>query len=329
MTFRPTRRAVMSAAVALPTLIKSSASWAADGDSYPNRRIRIIVPFLAGGAADIVARLVGQHLAEMLGQTVYCENRPGAGSNIGTAYAAGLPPDGYNLLVQGNPLGSNIFLFKNVGYDPKTSFAPIAMHYRDFNTLIVHPDFPANSVKELISVVKEKPNGMTFSSSGNGTSTHLAGELFKQMAGLQITHVPYRGVPPAVEAVVGKHVDMMFAGFGVVSSQVKAGNLKALAVTGIHRIKQAPDLPTVAETLPGFEATTWTGMFAPAGTPEPVIRKLNAAINTILDRSDVGPGLEARGFIVEHMTPERVGEEVERDSVRWGDVIKKTGAHVE
>lgn len=159
---------------------------------------------------------------------------------------------------------------------------------------------------------------------------HLAGELFNEMAGVKITHVPYRGVPPAFTAVMAGQVTMMFAGYGIVSSYIKADKLKALAVTGTHGLKLAPDLPTVSEAaLPGFEATTWTGLFAPAGTPEPIIKKLNNTVNTILQRPDVRSNLENRGFIVELMTPERVGEEVKLDMQRWGDVIRKTGATVE
>jgi tripartite-type tricarboxylate transporter receptor subunit TctC len=321
----------MTAALAFPILGRSTLSWsAAESADYPTRNIRLIIPFLAGGAADIVARIIAQNLSEKFGQAVICDNRPGAGSNLGTEIAARSPGDGYTLLIQGNPLGSNIFLFKSVGYDPIKSFVPIAMNYRDYNVLIVNPKFPANSVKELIEIAKSRPGELTYSSSGIGFSTHLAGELFCQMGGVKITHVPYRGVPPAVMGVMSDQVDMMFAGYGVVSGYIKVGTLKALAVTGAHRLKLAPDLPTVSEAgLPGFEATTWTGLFAPAGTPGPIVSKLNMLVNAILEKPEVRSGLEDRGFIVEIMTPERVGQEVRQDMERWGDVIKKTGVKVD
>lgn len=326
MPVRPTRRSVVTSLLTLPILGRAAPAWSSTSEPYPSKTIRIIVPFLAGGAADIVARVVAENLSRMLGQPVICDNRPGAGSNIGTEQAAKSPADGYTLLIQGNPLGSNQFLYKTIGYDPLKSFAPIAMHYRDFNILIVHPTFPANSVKDIIALAKQKPGELTFASSGNGTSTHLAGELFNQMAGTKIVHVPYRGVPPAVTDVMGQQVNMMFAGYGVVSGLIKDGKLKGLAVTGSHRLKQAPDVPTVAETLPGFDATTWTGLFAPAGTPEPIIKQLNAAVNEILQRPEIRHDLEKRGFITEIFTPERVMQEVMRDIRVYGDVIRKTGA---
>lgn len=322
------RRSVTFAVITLS--LWGAAAGAATTDQYPDKNIRVIIPYLAGGAADIVARIVAQHLAEKYGKAMVCDNRPGAGSNIGTEIAAKAPADGYTLLVQGNPLASNIFLYKSVGYDPVKSFVPVALHYRDYNVLIVQPSFPANSVKDVIALAEKQPGHLTFSSSGNGTSTHLAGELFCEMGGVKITHIPYRGVPPAVLAVMSGEVNMMFAGYGVVSSYIKEGRLKGLAVTGPHRLRQAPSLPTVAESgLPGFDATTWTGMFAPAETPDAIVRKLNSDINAILDRPDVRPGLEKRGFIIELLTPEQVGEVVKRDMDVFGAIIRKTGAHVD
>jgi len=328
MTIRPTRRALIGSALTFP-LWRSGLAWA-DASDYPSQNVRLIIPFLAGGAADIVARIVAQGLGEKLGKTFVCDNRPGAGSNIGTEIAANSTADGYTLLVQGNPLASNIFLFKKVGYDPIKSFVPVAMHYRDYNVLIVNPSFEAKSVQDIIKLAKEHPGQLTYSSSGNGTSTHLAGELFCDMAGIKMVHVPYRGVPPAVLAVMSGEVKMMFAGYGVVSGYIKEGRLKGLAVTGPHRLTMAPDLPTVSESgLPGFDATTWTGMFAPAGTPDPIVRKLNGAINAVIETPSVRENLEKRGFIVEAMTPEQVGKVVLEDMDRYGDIIKKTGAHAD
>lgn len=327
MTIRTTRRALIGSALTVPFWRTRPAQAATDASGYPSQNIRLIIPFLAGGAADIVARIVAQHLGDKFGRAVICDNRPGAGSNIGTELAANSPADGYTLLVQGNPLASNIFLFKKVGYDPIKSFVPVAMHYRDYNVLIVNPSFEANSVEDVIKIAKERPGQLTFSSSGNGTSTHLAGELFCDMAGIKMVHVPYRGVPPAVLAVMSGEVTMMFAGYGVVSGYIKENKLKGLAVTGPHRLKMAPNLPTVAESgLAGFDATTWTGMFAPAGTPDAIVRKLNSEINHILEVPNVREGLEKRGFIVEAMTPEQVGKVVLEDMDRYGAIIRKTGA---
>jgi tripartite-type tricarboxylate transporter receptor subunit TctC len=329
MTIHPTRRALIGSALTIP-LWRRSASAATDAGAYPNQNVRVIIPYLAGGAADIVARIVAQGLGEKFGKTFVCDNRPGAGSNIGTEIAANSPADGYTLLVQGNPLASNVFLFKKIGYDPIKSFVPVAMHYRDYNVLIVNPSFEANSVQDIIKIAKAHPGQLNYSSSGIGTSTHLAGELFCDMAGIKMVHVPYRGVPPAVLAVMSGEVKMMFAGYGVVSGYVKEGKLKGLAVTGPHRLKMAPDLPTVAESgLVGFDATTWTGMFAPAGTPEPIVRKLNGAINAVIEAPSVRDNLEKRGFIVEAMAPNQVGKVVIEDMDRYGEIIRKTGAHAD
>ena len=242
MTTTPIR--ILRATLAALALAASSSLLA---QGYPTRPVTVIVPYLAGGPADTAARIVAHGLAERMGQPFVVVNRPGAGGNIGHEAIAHSAPDGYTVGIGGSTTGANVGLYPTLPYDPLKSFAPISIHYRDANILVVHPGSPINSVADLIALAKAKPGELTFSSSGNGTSTHLSGELFNKMAGVKMTHVPYKGVPPAIADVMGGQVTMMFASSTIVAPQVKAGKVKAIAVTGLKRLPAFPDLPTISE----------------------------------------------------------------------------------
>jgi tripartite-type tricarboxylate transporter receptor subunit TctC len=315
--------AALSVAAILCTGAHAQAAW-------PERPVRIIVPYLAGGPADTGARLVAQGLTERLGQPFVIDNRPGAGGNIGSEAIARAAPDGYTLGIGGSTTGANVGLYKTLPYDPLKSFATISIHYRDANILVVQPSAPVNSVSDLIALAKAKPGELTYSSSGNGTSTHLAGALFNSMAGVNVTHVPYKGVPPAIADVIGGQVTMMFASSTIVAPQVRAGRLKALAVTGLKRLPAFPDVPTMSEAgLPGFEATTWTGLMAPAGTPPAIIERLHREVVAVLNSPQVRGAMEAQGFEVIGSTPAEMQELIRSDIEKWGGMLRAIGAKVE
>ena len=302
----------------------------ATAQTYPDKPIRVIVPYSAGGPADTGARMVGQGLAEQLGQPVVIENRPGAGGNIGTEFVARSDPDGYVLGIGANTTGANVGLYKHLPYDPIKSFAPISIYYKDANILVVSPSSPVNSVKDLIALAKSKPGELTYSSSGNGTSTHLSGALFNKMAGVNITHVPYKGVPPAITAVLSDQVTMFFASSAIVAPYIKSGRLKPLGVTSAKRLPNFPEIPTISEAaLPGFEATTWTGLMAPAGTPPAIIEKLNEAVIKVLNSPSVRNAMETQGFEVRPSTPKEMSDLIAHDIDKWGTLIRESGATVD
>ncbi len=321
--FRLPRRIALGALAAL-ALVST-----AFGQPYPAKPVQIIVPYLAGGPADTVARLVAQGLAERTGQPFVVINRPGAGGNIGHEAIAHAAPDGYTLGVGGSTTGANVGLYPVLPYDPIKSFAPISIHYRDANILVVRADSSLKSVADVIALAKAKPGQLNFSSSGNGTSTHLSGELFNKMAGIQITHVPYKGVPPAIADVIGGQVTMMFASSTIVAPQIKAGKLRALGVTSLKRLPAFPDVPTIAEAgLAGFEATTWTGLMAPAGTSPAVVAKLNTDVVAVLGSPAVRGKLEEMGFEVVPSTPDEMLALIREDIDKWGGLFRSLGTKV-
>ncbi|MFO1305979.1 MAG: tripartite tricarboxylate transporter substrate binding protein [Burkholderiales bacterium] len=298
--------------------------------NYPEKPVQVIVPYLAGGPADTAARVVAQGLSERLGQPFVVMNKPGAGGNIGHEAIAQAAPDGYTLGVGGSTTGANVGLYPTLPYDPLKSFAPISIHYRDANILVVKADSPINSVADLIAAAKAKPGEITFSSSGNGTSTHLSGELFNKMAGVKMTHVPYKGVPPAIADVMGGQVTLMFASSTIVAPQIKAGKLKGLGVTSLTRLPAFPDMPTIAEAgLPGFEATTWTGLMAPAKTPPAIIAKVHKEVVATLNKPEVRGQLESQGFEVVASTPEEMQALIREDIEKWGGLFRSLGTKVQ
>jgi tripartite-type tricarboxylate transporter receptor subunit TctC len=316
------------AALAVLLAVCASGAWA---QAYPTRPIRLVVPFPAGGTTDILAREVGQRLSVTLGQPVVIDNRPGAAGNIGTELAARSAPDGYTLLMcTVNTHAINPNLYAKLPYDHVKDFAPVILVAGVPNVLEVTPALPVNSVADLIKLAKEKPGQINFASSGSGTSIHLSGELFKTMAGVDMTHVPYKGSAPAITDLMGGQVQVMFDNLPSSLQQIKAGKLRAIAVTSAKRAPALPDVPTIAESgLPGFEATSWFGIVAPAGTPPAIIARINADIDQWLQSPDVKEKLLAQGAIAAGGTPEQFAAHIRSETEKWAKVVKASGAKVD
>ena len=320
---RMTRWSAALALAALATLAQAQA--------WPSKPIKWIVPFAPGGTTDILARTVSEKLSPALGVPVIIENKPGAGGGVGATFVAKAPADGYTIM--GGTISThaiNASLYKDLPYDPVKDFVPITMIARVPNMLDVNPGVPAKDVKELIVLLKANPGKYTFASSGNGTSQHLSGELFKTMAGVDMQHIPYKGSPPALQDVVGGQVTMTFDNITTAWPLAKAGKLKALAVTTAKRSEVAPDVPTLAESgLAGFEVGSWQGVFAPAGTPPAIVKRLNAEIVKILAMPDVREKLGALGAEIVADSPEDFAAIVKAEGVKWAEVVKKSGAKVD
>jgi tripartite-type tricarboxylate transporter receptor subunit TctC len=311
-------------AVAAAVLLGSPASQAQD---YPSRPVKIVVPFGAGGPADVYARVLAQYLGETLKQPFVVENRPGAGSIIGTDAVAKSDPDGYTLLLMSNTHTVNETLTPNKPFKLMTDFVAVApINYSDL-MMVVHPSVPVKDVKEFVALAKSKPGGLNYASSGPGTPYHMAGELFKAMSGTDIVHIPHKASGEARNAVLGGHVQMMFDAVTTMSNAAKAGQVKALATTGQKRSELTPDVPTVSESgVPGYEATIWLGLMAPAKTPQPIIDKLNAEIAKIINRPDVKEAWAKQGAVPMVMSPSEFDAFLRKDIDKWADVVKKTGA---
>ncbi|GAB4472063.1 MAG: tripartite tricarboxylate transporter substrate binding protein [Burkholderiaceae bacterium] len=322
------RRALALGSALALALIGPTPARAAD---YPERPIKLVVPFPPGGGADTLARLVMPRVERALGQKIVIDNKPGAGGNIGAEFVAHAEPDGYTLLYGTNGTHSiNASLYRNLRFDPIKDFAPVARMTSIATLLVVNPKVPANTVAELIAYAKAHPGKVNFASAGNGTTSHLAGELFKTMAGIDIVHVPYRGGALAVTDLIGGQVQMMIDVMPNAYPLAKDGRVRALAVASAQRFPGAPEYPTIAETaLPGFEASAWDGILAPAGTPEPVIRKLNAAIREALDDPALVAALLARGAQPVAGTPEDFARHISDSSVKWAKVVHASGAKVD
>lgn len=306
--------------------IANVSAVSAQSQPYPNKPIKIISPFATGGIADTFSRVVGQGLSESLGQPVVVENKTGGGGNIGADFVAKAPADGYTL-VMGN-IGShavNPYLMKNMPYDPLKDFEPVAYVLDAEGLLVVNPTIPVKNVTELIAYVKARPGQVSYGSGGMGTTSHLAGELFKSLAKVDMTHIPYKGNAPAITDLIGGQTQVMFATMPTVLPYVKTDKLKALAVIGSSRASSLPDLPTVAETLPGFDVSNWIGIFAPAGTPKPIINKLNAEIIKIMQQPAVQKRLETEGAKFKPMTPEAFGVFQKNEALKWAKTIKDSG----
>ncbi|MGO8912323.1 MAG: tripartite tricarboxylate transporter substrate binding protein [Bradyrhizobium sp.] len=291
---------------------------------YPTRTIRIIVPFGAGGPADVAARLLGNAMQENLKQPFVIENRPGAGAVIGTLEAAKSPPDGYTLLMMSNTQTANESLVPQRKYDLMRDLMPIApINFSDL-VIVVHPSVPANNLKEFIALAKSQPGKLNYASSGQGTPYHMAGELFKTMAGIDLVHVPYRNSGEARNGVIGGQVQMMIDAVTTMAPNVSQGQVRALATTGKARSSVLPEVPTVEEAgLPGYAATIWLGLMAPTGTPKPVIDKLNAAINVAIRRPEIVKLWADQGAAPMSMTPEEFDKFLRGDIVKWADVVKQ------
>ena len=298
--------------------------------SYPSKPIRLIVPWTAGGATDIFARIIGQKLTEGWGQQVVVDNRPGASGIIGFEIAARAVPDGYTILLAAQPFTVNTSLFSKLPYDVVKDFAPVTLMAYTTNILVVHPAVPAESVSELITLAKSKPGQLNFASMGSATTGHLLGEMFKIMAGVDMVHIPYKGSAPAMTDLLGGRVSLMFDTVPSAMPHVKAGKLRALAVTSAKRSPLVPDLPTVAESgLPGFESAPWYGAVVPAGTPKEIITKLYTEIVKILNMPDVKDRLSNYGYTIIGSTPEQFADFIKTDMAKWAKVIKDAGIHVD
>ena len=308
------------AALAL-SLIQPAAA-----QDYPSRQVRLIVPFGAGGPADVYARVIAHHLSEEMKQTFIVENRPGAGSIIGTDAVAKSAPDGYTLLVMSNTHTTNESLVPNKPFQLMRDFVPVAtLNYSDL-IMVVHPSVPAKDLKEFIALAKAKPGELNYASSGPGTPYHMAGELFKAMSGTNIVHVPHKASGEARNAVIGGHVQMMFDAITTMGPNAAAGQVRAIGTTGAKRSALTPDVPTVAEAgVAGYEATIWLGVMAPAGTPKDIVGKLNAGINKVLARPDVKEAWAKQGAVPMAMTPAEFDKYLQTDIEKWANVVKSAG----
>jgi tripartite-type tricarboxylate transporter receptor subunit TctC len=302
-----------------------AVSRIAIAQTYPTRPVRIIAGFAAGGGLDITARLVGQSLSGRLGQQFVVENRPGAGGNIGTEAVVNAPPDGYTLLLAAVPNAVNATLYEKLNYNFIRDIAPVAGIIRVPHVILVNPSFPAKTIPEFIGYAKSNPGKINMASAGNGSSPHMAGELFKMMAGVNLVHVPYRGQGPALTDLIGGQVQVLFATTPGTTDYVKTGKLRALAVTTASRAAVLPDLPTVVDFLPGYEASQWYGIGAPKNTPGEIVDKLNKEINAAL----ANPGMKARladiGGEVLAGSPGEFGKLIADETEKWGRVVKFAG----
>ncbi|HLX80476.1 MAG TPA: tripartite tricarboxylate transporter substrate binding protein [Burkholderiales bacterium] len=294
---------------------------------YPAKPIRIVVPFPVGGIADIYSRLIGNRWTETWGQPVLVENRTGAGGNIAAEMVAKSPPDGYTVVM--GSIGThavNVSLFSKLPYDPVRDFAPIALAVDAEGLLAVHPSVPAQSVAELIAYARMKPGELTYASAGAGTASHLAGELFKAMAKVDMVHVPYKGNVPAITDLLAGQTALIFGTMPTVLPHTKAGKLRALATIGSVRAAATPELPTVAESLPGFVVNNWVGLFAPAGTPSGIVGKLNGEVQKFMQSKEIAARLASEGARFVPMTPDQFGIFVKAEIAKWAPVVKASGA---
>ncbi len=303
-----------------------NVSIAQTSSAFPSRPIKLVVGFTAGASSDVVARLVAQKLGEGLGQPISVDNKPGAGSSIGADFVAKASPDGYTLLLATVANAINASLMPNLAFDMSKDFASIGLIASVPNLLVIHPSVPARSVKELIAIGRQAPDRLMFASSGNGTGSHLAAELFKSMADVKMTHVPYRGSPQAVTDLMAGRVSMLFSPTSSVLPHIKSGALVALASTGAQRTSAAPELPTVAESgLPGYETSVWFGLMAPKGTPKDVIDRLNRELIKLNADEKFKQQLTTQGIDAKSSSSEQMTEYMQTEMMKWSQVVKSAG----
>lgn len=316
-------RLIFAAAMALLTAALSPVH----AQEWPAKTVTIIVPFTAGGTADLFARLLAANMQQKLGASFIVENRSGAGGNIGAAAVAKSPNDGYTLLLGTvSTHAINQFMYSNMQFDPAKDFQPISLIARLPNVLVVNPKIPAKTPAELVTYLKANPNKITYASSGVGTSIHLAAELFKIKTGTTMTHVPYRSSGEVMQNVTAGHVDLAFDNMTLAWPQAQSGNVRALAVTSLERSPTAPNIPTMDETFKGFEATSWHGLFAPAGTPKPVVDKLAAEVKRILEVPENKQKLMDIGAVASPMTPDEFTAFIATERAKWEPVVVASGA---
>ena len=314
-------RVLLAAALALPHSLLAQ--------DFPTKPVRIIVPFQPGGGSDTLARLLAEKLNAKWGQPVIVENRAGAGGNLGAEFVAKSLPDGYTLLISSpGPVVINKSLYARLGFDPD-GFVPVAIIATNYGVLAVHPKVGLDSIAQLIAAAKASPDKLNYASAGSGTTPHLAGELFKSLAGVRITHVPYKGAGPGFAGLLGGEVDMMFVDVFIALPNVRSGKLRALALGGGKRNPLLPGVPVLSEVLPGFEYQVWQGMVAPSGTPADVVSRMSAAIAEVVKQPDVAKRLRDVGLEAVGSTPPEMGVVMKADRERWGKVVKETGARAD
>jgi tripartite-type tricarboxylate transporter receptor subunit TctC len=325
-TVVPVARAMALAAICAATLALTCPVPSLAQD-YPNRPVKIVVPFGAGGPADVYSRVLAQHLTEALKQPFVVEDRPGAGSIIGSDMVAKSPPDGYTLLAMSNTHTTNESLVPTKPFQLMRDFVPVAgINYSDL-VMVVHPSVPAKDLKEFIAYAKSKPGQLNYASSGAGTPYHMAGELFKAMSGTDIVHVPHKASGEMRSSVIGGHVQMGFDAITTMAPTVKAGQVRALGTSAAKRSTVLPDVPTIAEAgVPGYESTIWLGIMAPAGTPKAIVGRLNAEINKVITRPDVKAAWDKQGAVALVMTPAEFDAYLRKDIEKWAEVVKVSGA---
>jgi tripartite-type tricarboxylate transporter receptor subunit TctC len=315
-----------AAAIAAPSIAPSSAA----GADWPAKPVRVVVPFTPGGSTDTTARLVGNRLQEVWGQSVVIENKPGAGGNIAADMVAHSDPDGYTIFIVGPGLATNQFLYPQLSYDPIADFAPVTLLITQPNMMCVPNSSPAKSVQEFIAYCNANRGKVTYASSGNGTTLHLSGELFKRLANVEMTHIPYRGGAPAINDLIPGRVDVIFDNVPTVVQHVREGHLRGLAVTTKERIAIMPEMPTIAESgVPGFDVSSWFGFFVPARTPPDIIAKINADTNAALVHPTVKPRFEQLGAVPKGSTPAELAAFLKSEIDKWGPVIADAKIKVE
>jgi tripartite-type tricarboxylate transporter receptor subunit TctC len=315
-----------TATVAAPSILSSRAL----GADWPVKPVRVVVPFAPGGSTDITARLVSNRLQQVWGQSVVVENKPGAGGNIAADMVAHSDPDGYTILISGPPLATNQFLYPSLTYDPIGDFAPVTLLITQPNLMCVPNSSPAKSVKEFIAYCNENKGKVTYASSGNGTTLHLSGELFKRLAKVEMIHIPYRGGAPAINDLIPGRVDVIFDNMPSIISHVRAGSLRGLAVTTKERVAVVPDMPTIAESgVPGFDVFSWFGFFVPARTPEGVVARINADTNAALAHASVKSRFDDLGATPKGSTPSELAAFLKSEIDKWGPVIHEAKIRVD
>ena len=321
-------RSILAAAAAAFALSLAGAAHAQE--SWPQRPVTIVVPFGAGGSADLTARIVQTHLQSRLGAAFVIENKGGAGGSLGAGFVAKAAPDGYTLLIGTVSTNAiNAALYPRLAYDIDRDFQPVSLLVRFPNLLFVNPKLPANSVSELIAYLKARPGKINYGSSGIGTSSHLSVAMFAVATGTEMTHIPFRSTAEVVNSMIGGHIDLAIDSMTTVLPHAQAGSVRALAVTTPQRNASAPDLPTIGETLPGYEATAWQGLFAPAATPRPIVDRLAAEVKRILELPEVTASLHAVGAEPAALPPEAFAAFARAERAKWKEVVRVSGARID
>jgi tripartite-type tricarboxylate transporter receptor subunit TctC len=315
-------------AILVVAALSARPSQAADG--YPVRKVRVIVPFAAGGPTDVIARMVAERLSEAWGQQLYVENMPGAGGNLGVEIAGRAAPDGYTILVVSTGFIINPSMYSKIGYDPVKDFAPISLVAASPNVVTAHPSLPAKNLKELIELIKANPGKYSFAQPATGSTPHLAGELFKQTYNLDLVTVPFNGAPLAINSTMGNHTPISFTALPPAMGNIRDGSLRGIAILAKERVAALPDLPTnIEQGVPGLESDTLTGIVAPADTPKAIIDKWNAAIVKMVADPETKKKLDTLGFVPVANSPDQFGERIKSEMARWDKVVKAAGIHAD